>query len=220
MLREHLSAEVAALCYQSSGGGSLAAAFFALVFSLCNDSDDLQFGVHAFRFGHSMVTDSLQVGGSSVSTQDLFSRPHQVISHLDSLLSGMARNPSERADRWYSLTMTDHLFGDLDIAALNIQRGRDHGLPPYNRWRELCGQDTITDFTQLSRHAVRRFTNVYGDPADVDLYSGALTESGQGVVGATYACVLGQQFARLSVCDRFWWETADTNIGFTSALGH
>ncbi|KAL8603856.1 hypothetical protein ACOMHN_049675 [Nucella lapillus] len=52
--REHLSAEVAALaapkeslytevadfgalCYQSSGGGSLAAAFFALVFSLRND---------------------------------------------------------------------------------------------------------------------------------------------------------------------------------------
>ncbi|KAL8615429.1 hypothetical protein ACOMHN_036249 [Nucella lapillus] len=114
------------------------------------------FSTAAFLFGHSMVTDSLQVGGSSVSTQDLFSRPHQVISHLDSFLSGMARNPSERADRWYSLTMTDHLFRDLDIAAL------DHGLPPYNRWRELCGQDAITDFTQLPRHAVRRFTNVYG----------------------------------------------------------
>ncbi|KAL8586530.1 hypothetical protein ACOMHN_055234 [Nucella lapillus] len=57
--REHLSAEVAALaapkeslytevadfgalCYQSSGGGSLAVAFFALVFSLRNDSTVVQ----------------------------------------------------------------------------------------------------------------------------------------------------------------------------------
>ena len=61
--------------------------------------------------------------------------------------------------------MTDHLFEEspfqgYDIAALNIQRGRDHGLRPYNDWRMECGQKRIT-FADLPRHARRRFQNVY-----------------------------------------------------------
>ena len=61
--------------------------------------------------------------------------------------------------------MTDHLFEEspfqgYDIAALNIQRGRDHGLCPYNDWREECALNRIT-FADLPRHARRRFQNVY-----------------------------------------------------------
>ncbi|XP_076461679.1 chorion peroxidase-like [Babylonia areolata] len=186
-----------------------------------NDSCDASltnvFVAAAFRFGHSMVPDSLKVAGSDHNSVDLYLRPYHVLSNLDSLVEGLVTEKAEKADRWYSEGITDQLFEDsaqdgFDIASLNIQRGRDHGLPSYNAWREFCGLDKYTAFDQMS--SSRAYQNAYQNVDDVDLYSGALSEGGQGTVGDTYKCLLGKQFQSLRNCDRFWWETEDTSIGF------
>lgn len=39
-------------------------------------------------------------------------------------------------------------FG-VDLVSLNIQRGRDHGIRPYNDYRELVGQARIKSFEEF-----------------------------------------------------------------------
>lgn len=106
---------------------------------------------------------------------------------------------------------------------MNIQRGRDHGIPPYTQWREPCGLSPIKDWVDFEKilgpESTRRIQQGYNHVDDVDLFVGGLAERPVvgGLVGPVFACIIAQQFSNLRKGDRYWYENDGFDSSFTPA---
>ena len=133
---------------------------------------------------------------------------------LDKFLVGLATQPIQKFDNVVTDEVTNHLLQEkgrkfgLDLVALNLQRGREHGLQGYNAFRELCGLGKVTSFDKLTdlipAKIVRRLKNIYDDVDDIDLFIGGISESHitGSLLGPTFQCIVGDQFKRLHHGDR------------------
>nr|APU53802.1 peroxinectin [Haliotis discus discus] len=140
------------------------------------------FAAAAFRFGHSMVPETLTMGSEVVESGDLFKRTKYLINNLNDIVSSLVEAPIEIADAWYVDGMRNRMFerdlaakDGFDIVSLSIQRGREHGIPSYNEWREYCGFNKITSFTNGSdfgRIEAQDLADIYESVDDIDMYSG------------------------------------------------
>jgi hypothetical protein len=61
----------------------------------------------------------------------------------------------QQFDSGFTEDITNHLFdGDrngMDLIALNLQRAREHGIPGYNAYRQLCGMGRASSFSDFSK---------------------------------------------------------------------
>ena len=66
----------------------------------------------------------------------------------------------------------------MDLAAINIQRGRDIGLGTLNETRKDLGLQPYTTFEQITNDAatVAAMKIAFGTPDNVDLWTGGLAE--------------------------------------------
>ncbi|GFO41777.1 peroxidase [Plakobranchus ocellatus] len=115
----------------------------------------------AFRFGHSLIPNTMDINYVSLDLKTQFMLPDPTLRYYESIMDGLQKKGSqERFDRHVSSAVSDHLFesskgsmGALDLISLNIQRGRDHGIPAYTVWRKHYGLRFFFNLCLISVYA-------------------------------------------------------------------
>jgi len=172
-----------------------------------------------FRVAHSMFSSMIPLGnnGHTIALGKLYYNSQILVENgIEPILSGLYQQTMREVDgqlvddaRNYMLTgMGDEKL--IDLAALNIQRGRDFGLPDFNSCRKIMGLTPHEDFQSLSSNTwlSNQLEKLYGTIDSVDPWIGSLVEDhidGANVGEFTHK-VLVDQFQRLRDGDRFWHQ--------------
>ncbi|KAK6180441.1 hypothetical protein SNE40_012597 [Patella caerulea] len=174
------------------------------------------FATAAFRFGHLQIPDK----HCGQNLENFYNRTEFVIQEG---IRNNAQCLSDEVGQKYGSHPSDaicnHLFevgpgASNDLVALNIQRGRDHGLESLNGFRtKVCNLSRITNFTDPKLgNSGEALGAVYAHVDDIELFPGGVAEPSVpgGIVGETFACIIGKTFSDLKKGDRFHYERTFT----------
>lgn len=188
------------------------------------------FTAGAFRFGHSMQSPRIllvdnanqEVGavGLATATENpayLASDPARV----DLILKGLAAQTAQENDAYIIGGLRNIRFGPpgtggTDLAAIDIQRGRDLGLlNNYRLMRQSYSLGPLHDFSELTSDIALgdKLAEVYGTIENIDGWVAMIAEDhlpGSSVGPLTHA-ILHSQFSRLRDGDRFFF-TGDPDL--------
>lgn len=184
-----------------------------------------EFSTAAYRFGHTMVSPQLlrlrkngrPVRDGHLTLQRAFFAPHEIDRRtgIEPYLRGAAAQHAQELDTQVIDALRNFLFGPpgsggMDLVSLNIQRGRDHGLPDFNRVRRAYGLAPLRGFRELSPNTfvVQDIRSTYQRLEDLDLWVGGLAEDHVrgAMVGPTFHTILVDQFRRLRDADRYFYR--------------
>lgn len=193
------------------------------------------FATAALRFGHSIIQPRLERLNEDLSSipqgplnlRDAFFSPWRLVDEggVDPLLRGMFATAAKlkMPEENLNTELTEQLFRTahavaLDLAAMNIQRAREHGIPGYLEWRKFCNfSHEFDSFDELaneisSAKVRRKLQELYGHPGNIDVWVGGILEDQLpgAKVGPLFKCLLLEQFKRTRDADRLWYENPST----------
>ncbi len=183
-----------------------------------NPGITLEYAQAAFRFGHSTLRETIDTIDPThgltgkimgYALRDAFLNPDQYADlGPASILLGMSHQQMNEVDEFVTPALNQGLLGlPLDLAAINIARGRDLGIPTLNDFRDAIGLARYTSWTNFGTNmqhpsslanfiAAYSFTNDTAGLAKAQAILGVL--DGTIAVGSTaamgYTVVTAQQF--------------------------
>jgi peroxidase len=143
---------------------------------------------------------------------------------VDAVLNGLRLSTAQDTDRHVVDSVREFLFDTngaegsstcLDLPSLNIQRGRDHGLPTYKDMCALLGTATINTFDDIPADdvTISKFKDAYTSVDQIDLWMGLISESH--VEGAAFGPLaiklMKDQFTRLRDGDPNFYRPCATD---------
>ncbi|XP_057663245.1 peroxidase-like [Diorhabda carinulata] len=200
-----------------------------------NPSVSNEFATSAIRFLQAMFSGNISVVNrervllSILKLSDHFNKPGVITQEnmFDYILRGMATGLAHKvgvnhAKDYINEFLTDENYG-YDLLSIDIQRGRDHGLPSYTFYRQHCGLPKATLFKDfldvMSNETVQAISKVYSHVDDVDLLIGGLLEQPvkNSQLGPTFSCIIGDQFYRTRRGDRYFYTSTNQPTPFSES---
>ena len=203
-----------------------------------------EFSTAGFRLGHSQISgvvnrfnpDGTTHAAGNLNLFQAFFNPNAFLeTDVDAIYRGLASNVQQKTDAQVHADLRNLLFGPpsagpflngTDLVALNVQRGRDHGLGSYNDTRVAYGLSAVTSFADITSDVdvQQALASVYGNVGSIDLWVGMLAEQHSvGMsVGELTEAILAEQFQRLRDGDRFYYanDTAFATNGVLAKAGY
>lgn len=152
----------------------------------------------------------------NIPIHKVFNDPSRLLdpTSFDDYMHSLGDQAQQQVDNSVTLGLSGFLFAGRqpfgsDLASLNIQRGRDHAVRPYNDYRAWAGLPKVRSFEEFGPSG-RKLAQVYEHPDDVDLWIGGLLEPTEerSLVGETFGHLISEQFARLKYGDRFYYTNS------------
>ncbi|PSL17620.1 peroxidase family protein [Shimia abyssi] len=189
-----------------------------------------EFSTAAYRFAHSTVSSELlrlkengdALGEGHLSLASSFFNNSAISENgIAPIMRGLGTTDAQEIDTKVIDELNLFLVNDagmsgFSLPALNIVRGRDHGIDTYVSVRsQLLGDIDLealdpADFSVITRDVVvqQDLASVYDSVFDVDLWVGGLAEEKipGAMVGPTFQNILVEQFARLRDADPLWFQ--------------
>ncbi len=183
------------------------------------------FSAAAFRYGHTTISSRIQrmeesgkiLPEDKMRLAEVFFQPHVIRDNegVECFLKGMCHQIQQEVDCKMIDDLRNMLFGPagaggMDLAAINMQRGRERGLPDYNTIRQNFGLAKYTDFSEITEDhlLVQNLYEAYnGDINDIDPWVGMLAESHNpnSMFGELMETIVMDQFIRLRDGDPFFY---------------